>query len=136
MPGNTSDKTTLSEFLKKIEDQTGRSNRTWVMDRGIPTEETLAEMRAATPKVHYLVGTPKGRFTQSVRRREGQDLLRSHRCGTDPALLWQYTIQLTEVEPAFKELKGDLSAFVRLTRKKTRESKRNSLSPVGLTFFR
>ncbi len=64
MPGNTSDKTTLSEFLKKIEDQYGRSNRTWVMDRGIPTEETLAEMRAATPKVNYLVGTPKGRLTR------------------------------------------------------------------------
>lgn len=222
MPGNTSDKTTLSEFLKKIQEQYGRSKRTWVMDRGIPTEETLAEMRAATPKVHYLVGTPKGRLTRleksflplpwcsvresvdvkllpredelyvlarsagrmqkeramrrkrlkklwkrlqalqhqnlnrdqlllkvgaakkeagrayflvdihlpekdqavtpqtfsfslrrqklrTVRRREGRYLLRSNLCGKDPALLWQYYIQLTEVEQAFKELKGDLS---------------------------
>jgi hypothetical protein len=29
------------------------------MDRGIPIE-----MRAATPPVHYLVGTPKGRLTK------------------------------------------------------------------------
>ena len=34
------------------------------MDRGIPTEEVLAEMRAADPPVHYLVGTPKGRLTR------------------------------------------------------------------------
>ena len=34
------------------------------MDRGIPTEETLAQMRAADPPVHYLVGTPKGRLTK------------------------------------------------------------------------
>ena len=222
MPGNTSDKTTLSDFLKKIEKQYGRSNRVRVMDRGIPTEETLAEMRAANPPIHYLVGTPKGRLTQlekaflklpwtsvresvdvkllsqsdelyvlarstgrtekeramrrrrlkklwqrlqalrqqhltrdqlllkvgaakkeagrayslvdirlpekdqavtpqtftfslrrqklrTARRREGQYLLRSNLGGEDPALLWQYYIQLTEVEQAFKELKSDLS---------------------------
>ena len=34
------------------------------MDRGIPTEEVLAEMRASEPPVHYLVGTPKGRLSQ------------------------------------------------------------------------
>ena len=38
MPGNTSDNTTLSDFLTKIEDQYGRSDRVWIMDRGIPTE--------------------------------------------------------------------------------------------------
>ena len=30
-------------------------------------------------------------------------------CGEDPAKLWEYYIQLTEVEQAFKELKGDLA---------------------------
>ena len=64
MPGNTSDKTTLAGFLEKIEAQHGRSDRVWIMDRGIPTEETLAAMRACEPPVHYLVGTPKGRLTQ------------------------------------------------------------------------
>jgi hypothetical protein len=34
------------------------------MDRGVPTEAVLAEMRAADPPVHYLVGTPKGRLTR------------------------------------------------------------------------
>jgi predicted component of type VI protein secretion system len=34
------------------------------MDRGVPTEEVLAEMRAADPPMHYLVGTPKGRLTR------------------------------------------------------------------------
>jgi hypothetical protein len=34
------------------------------MDRGVPTEAVLAEMRAADPPVQYLVGTPKGRLTQ------------------------------------------------------------------------
>ena len=35
MPGNTSDKTTLEGFLKKIEDIYGKARRVWVMDRGI-----------------------------------------------------------------------------------------------------
>jgi hypothetical protein len=222
MPGNTSDKTTLREFLQKIEAQYGRADRTWVMDRGIPTEEVLQEMRNAEQPIHYLVGTPKGRlskmekaflgqpweqvrdgvdvkllekegevyvlaksagrvdkersmrrrrlkrlwhrlhelqqqkltrdqlliklgaakkeagrayhlidiqlpekdqdvtpqtFTFSlnrkklrmVRRREGRYLLRSNLIAEDPAKLWRHYIQLTEIEQAFKELKGDLS---------------------------
>ena len=64
LPGNTSDKTTLVDFLKKIEAQYGKANRVWVMDRGIPTEESLALMRQAQTPVHYLVGTPKGRLNQ------------------------------------------------------------------------
>jgi len=64
MAGNTLDKTTLRGFLRKIEDQYGKAERIWVMDRGIPTEEVLAEMRQSDPPVYYLVGTPKGRLTQ------------------------------------------------------------------------
>jgi transposase len=222
MPGNTSDKTTLADFIQKIEIQYGKAQRTWVMDRGIPTEETLKAMREADPPIHYLVGTPKGRLSQlekeflklpweavrdavevklldqggelyvlarsagrvdkersmrrrrlkkllkrlhelqaqtltrdqlllklgaakkeagrayglvdiqwpgkdqtvtpetfrftlnrcklrMARRREGSYLLRSNLQGDHPALLWQYYIQLTEIEQAFKELKGDLS---------------------------
>ena len=222
MPGNTSDKTTLKDFLQKIEAQYGKSERVWVMDRGIPTEETLEQMRLSDPPVCYLVGTPKGRLTaleksfmdkpwqnaresvqvkllpqqeelyilaksekrihkeramrrrrlkklwqrlqalqtqkltrdqlliklgaakkeagrayflvkirlpedeedfkangfgfsvrkdklRQVRRHEGRYLLRSNLIQTDPAQLWQYYIQLTEIEQAFKELKGDLS---------------------------
>jgi transposase len=222
MPGNTSDKTTLADFLKSIEDQYGKANRVWVMDRGIPTEETLQTMREADPPIHYLVGTPKGRLTKLekdflekpwqkvrdlvgvkllekgdelyvmarsdgrvnkeramrrrrlkklwsrlkelqqqkltrdalllkigaakkeagrsyflvdikfpkpkepvnsetftfrlrknklriVRRREGCYLLRSNLVHQDPRVLWEYYIQLTEVEQAFKDLKQDLA---------------------------
>ena len=59
VPGNTSDKTTLRGFLKKIEEQYGKAERVWLMDRGVPTEEVLAEMRASDPPIQYLVGTPK-----------------------------------------------------------------------------
>jgi Transposase DDE domain len=64
LPGNTADKTTLRPFLEHIERQYGKARRVWLMDRGVPTEEVLAEMRAADPAVHYLVGTPKGRLTR------------------------------------------------------------------------
>jgi hypothetical protein len=64
MPGNTSDKTTLKAFLQKIEAQYGKANRVWVMDRGIPTEDILREMRAATTPTFYLVGTQRGRLTK------------------------------------------------------------------------
>jgi hypothetical protein len=64
LAGNTSDKTTLREFLKKIQAQYGKAERIWVMDRGIPTEEVLAEMRASDPPISYIVGTPKGRLSK------------------------------------------------------------------------
>src|SRR6202011_3799399 len=64
LAGNTSDKTTLRDFLKKIEAQYGKAQRTWVMDRGIPTEEVLAEMRNSEPPIYYLVGTPKSRLSK------------------------------------------------------------------------
>src|SRR5438132_2437610 len=64
MPGNTADKTTLQEFLQKIEQQYGKAQRIWVMDRGIPTEKVLEQMRQSDPPVSYLVGTPKGRLSQ------------------------------------------------------------------------
>jgi transposase len=222
LAGNTLDKTTLREFLHKIETQYGKAERIWVMDRGIPTEAVLTEMRQSTPPVYYLVGTPKGRLTQleqkllslpwqavrsgvevkllaqekelyvlarslnrvhkeramrrrqlralikrlkelhemkfkstqtlllklgtakgqypaawrlidivmpepqaqpqhtpfsfrinrqklrSVRRREGRYLLRTNLRGKQPAELWQFYIQLVEIEAAFKNLKDDL----------------------------
>ena len=216
LPGNTADCTTLRGMLRRIEAQYGKANRIWVMDRGIPTEEVLAEMRAADPPICYLVGTPKGRLSQlekallgrpwqavrhgvevkllpqeqelyvlaqsharihkeramrrrklkwlwarlkqisvmdldreellmklgaarakaraawrlidvvvapesttfsfaldrkklrQARRREGRYLLRTNLCGKDPAQLWQFYIQLVEVEAAFKTMKDDL----------------------------
>ncbi len=222
LPGNTSDKTTLRRFLRKIEEQYGKAERIWLMDRGVPTEEVLSEMRSSIPvPIYYLVGTPKGRlskleadllqrpwqsvrpgvevkvlpqenelyvFAQSqdrlnkeramrrrqlktlwrrlgqlqqmkltarelllklgeakgryraawrlmdiqfpdprtkgiasfsfalnrqklriIRRREGRYLLRTNLLGRDPAQLWQFYIQLVEIEAAFKNLKDDLA---------------------------
>lgn len=223
LPGNTLDKKTLSAALGSIEKQYGKARRVWVMDRGIPTEETLEQMRQSDPPVSYLVGTPKGRlskleaaltqlpwqqvrqgitvkllplagecyvFAQSasridkeramrrrqlkqlwkrlpelrqmkhlkrddllmklgaarqqwptawrlvamrvphkdeeiteqtftwrlrkaklreVRRREGRYLLRTNLTEEDPVKLWEYYTQLTQVEEAFKNLKGDLA---------------------------
>jgi len=64
LAGNTADNTTLRGFLHKIESQYGKARRIWLMDRGIPTEEVLQEMRQADPPVNYLVGTPKGRLNR------------------------------------------------------------------------
>jgi transposase len=216
LPGNTADCTTLRGALRKIEAQYGKAQRIWVMDRGIPTEEVLAEMRQADPPISYLVGTPKGRLSKlekallglpwqavrqgvdvkllpqeqelyvlaqsharihkeramrrrklkwlwarlkqitameltreellmklgaarskaraawrlidvevapddatfsfalnrdklrQTRRREGRYLLRTNLCDREPAHLWQFYIQLVEVEAAFKNLKDDL----------------------------
>jgi hypothetical protein len=217
LAGNTADCKTLRMFLDKVERQYGRARRVWVMDRGIPTEAVLAEMRASDPPIQYLVGTPKGRlsrlekpllaktwvearagvqvklleedgelyvFAESadrvskeramrkrqlkwlwkrlgelaameisreemlmklgaarsraptawrlvkiemdkessmfiytldrqklrrVHRREGRYLLRTNLTENDPALVWQYYIQLVAVEQAFKNLKQDLA---------------------------
>jgi len=64
MAGNTKDSSTLKEFLDKIETQYGKAERIWLMDRGIPTETVLEQMRHSDPPVKYLVGTPKGRLTR------------------------------------------------------------------------
>jgi len=64
LAGNRLDKTTLREFLQKIETQYGKAERIWLMDRGIPTEEVLEEMRHSDPPVKYVVGTPRGRLTR------------------------------------------------------------------------
>jgi len=64
LAGNTADGTTLRGFLERIERQYGKARRIWLMDRGIPTEAVLTEMRSADPPGRYLVGTPKGRLTR------------------------------------------------------------------------
>jgi len=68
MNGNTSDRTTLPAFLKKIENTYGKARRVWVMDRGIPSEAQLKDMRAPERQTFYLVGTPKGKINQHERK--------------------------------------------------------------------
>jgi hypothetical protein len=64
MAGNTADSTTLRGFLERIERQYGKARRVWVMDRGVPTQAVLDEMRQSDPPVSYVVGTPKGRLNR------------------------------------------------------------------------
>lgn len=68
MDGNTSDRTTLRSFLDKIESHYGRARRVWIMDRGIPTEEVLEEMRNSDRRIFYLVGTPRSKVRQHERK--------------------------------------------------------------------
>ena len=68
MDGNTADCTTLRGFLDKIEQSYGKARRMWVMDRGIPSEATLAAMREPGRQVYYLVGTPKGKIKQHEKK--------------------------------------------------------------------
>jgi hypothetical protein len=57
LPGNTADNTTRTSFLKKIEARHGKAQRVGLMDRGIPTEAVLEQMRASDP--------PRGRAGQT-----------------------------------------------------------------------
>ena len=71
MPGNTSDQSTLAGFLERVERQYGRSDRICIMDRGIPTEETLQRMREGDAPARNLVGTPTGRRADPARHHRG-----------------------------------------------------------------
>jgi transposase len=62
MDGNSSEQKTLRPFLDHIEQTYGKARRVWVMDRGIPTEATLQQMRERN--IFYLVGNPRGRVNK------------------------------------------------------------------------
>lgn len=86
MPGNTADCTTLRTFLDKIERLYGKARRIWLMDRGIPTEATLEELRSRGGM--YVVGTPKGRLTkleEALAQRPWQQVRKSVRVKLLPA---------------------------------------------------
>lgn len=68
MNGNTSDRKTLPDFLKKIESTYGKARRVWVMDRGVPSEAILKGMREPERQTFYLVGTPKSRIHQHEKK--------------------------------------------------------------------
>ena len=64
MAGNTAEKTTLRGFLDRIESLYGKARRVWLMDRGIPTEELLREMRTSRQETFYLVGTSRAKIRE------------------------------------------------------------------------
>lgn len=70
LAGNTLDKQTLPDFVARIEAKYGSAERVWVMDRGIPTEEQLTEIRKVHPSVKYLVGTPRSQVRATRERWE------------------------------------------------------------------
>ena len=65
--GNTADVTTVKEIVDKMELRYGRSDRVWVMDRGMVSESNLAFLREGGRR--YIVGTPKSmlkKFEQEI----------------------------------------------------------------------
>ena len=68
MAGNTSEKTTLRGVLDRIESLYGKARRVWLMDRGIPTEALLQEMRTSRQETFYLVGTSRAKVKQYEKR--------------------------------------------------------------------
>ena len=68
MKGHTPDRTTLPGFLKKIEAAYGKARRVWVMDRGVPSEAILKDMREPERQTFYLAGTPKSRINQHEKK--------------------------------------------------------------------
>ena len=66
--GNRTDVTTVDEIVEMMREKYGHERRTWVMDRGMVSEDNLEMLRDGEAK--YLVGTPK-----SMLKHFEQDLL-------------------------------------------------------------
>jgi hypothetical protein len=100
-------KLTRDELLMKLGAARQEAGRAFALvDIDLPAE-TPKEEKQARP--HRLVFRLNRLRLRQVRRREGRYLLRSNLDRESPAKLWEFYIQLTEVEQAFKELKSDLS---------------------------
>jgi hypothetical protein len=72
-------------------------------------------VKVSVPEENQPVTPPNFRFElrkdklRQVRKREGRYLLRSNLSAKEPEKLWQFYIQLTQVEAAFKDLQDDLA---------------------------
>ena len=73
-----------------------------------PAAWRLSEIEVAQRGADFTYRLDRNKLRQ-VRRREGRYLLRTNLTASDPAPLWQFYLQLVEVEAAFKTLKGDLA---------------------------
>lgn len=67
--GNTADVTTVEHIVTTMEERYGKSDRVWVMDRGMVSEANLEFLRAGRRR--YIVGTPK-----SLLKKFEQELLK------------------------------------------------------------
>jgi hypothetical protein len=90
-------------LLLKLGGAKKEAGRAWAL---VQIELPPKEQAPKTDSFQFRLNRVKLR---QVRRREGHYLLRSNLAHESPAKLWQFYIQLTEVEQAFKELKSDLA---------------------------
>jgi hypothetical protein len=91
------------KLLKKIgaaEKEAGRFAR--LIDVRIPGVDEPINKRTFFWKIN------RAKY-RHIRSRDGRYLLRSNQTGTDPSELWKQYMVLTEVEEAFRNLKGDLA---------------------------
>jgi transposase len=58
--GNRHDSKTVEEIVRKMESMYGKSNRIWVMDRGMVSKENYKLLQASGRR--YIVGTPKSQL--------------------------------------------------------------------------
>ncbi len=97
---------TYETLLLKLGAAKTEAGRVWALVRvALPAPPPQAE-RARRVDFTFTLNTAKLR---RVRRHEGRYLLRSNLTETEPARLWEFYLQLVEVEAAFKDLKGDLA---------------------------
>jgi len=90
------------ELLLKLGEAKGCYRAAWrIIDIQLPEPKT-----EGTASFSFALNRQKLRL---VRRREGRYLLRTNLGGRDPSQLWEFYIQLVEIEAAFKNLKDDLA---------------------------
>jgi hypothetical protein len=63
--GNRRDSTTVQEIVTTMESRYGKSQRVWVMDRGMLSEANIKFLK--TGERHYIIGTPKSMLKQFER---------------------------------------------------------------------
>ncbi len=64
--GNRTDSTTVEEIVTTMESRYGKSNRIWVMDRGMLSEANLTFLKNGGRR--YIIGTPKSMLKQFERQ--------------------------------------------------------------------
>jgi len=69
--GNRTDVTTVDEIVALMREKYGHERRTWVMDRGMVSEENLQHLRDSG--ANYLVGTPKSLLKEFEQRLLDED---------------------------------------------------------------
>ena len=113
--GNRHDSTTIHEMLDVMERKYGRSRRTWVLDRGMVSDENLAELRRRG--ANYIVGTPR----QMLRRFE-QQLLEKPWEEVEPGIELKFADAPAGEDPDGEPDPGGTELFV-LCRSKARVEK-------------